>query len=371
MNSAQQIQANLKGDGNSESVKLDWLAFTIKLKDLRHCEKAGFMGFTSKTQPYFPKAPKIERQLIRDGQSYEDYRAYTDAVMRQYLEECLRVFITKVLGLSMSAPTGKSFQFYDDSFNLVSPCGESHCGKIGIGGQNNTVHISINGVGCKHVLARRSMFSLYHWLNNVLHCTTLSRCDLAFDDFHGLFTCKYALIAAYEGAFKPSERGRNPKVKEDFEYNILADGSKEFCKEQVSVGSRQSQIYWRVYNKALEQNLSDTSLSWYRSEVELKKWTVDVLKDIEGAFAAINDYAASIVSSEPFDTKPKPEKRAALDVLSSTYWLRRQWGRVVNDVLDVCNGDAEKALGMLCRGSPKIGFPNTYNHLVDEILSSY
>ncbi|WP_224067575.1 replication initiation factor domain-containing protein [Vibrio penaeicida] len=373
MNSAQQIQANLEGKGNTNDtgVVLDWLAFSFKIKDLRHCERAGFIGFTHKNQPHFPKAPKIERQLIGDGQSYEDYNAYTDFVMRQYLEECLRVFVTKVLGLAMSAPLDKPFQFYDNSFNLLSPSGETYCGKIGIGGQNDTVHISIDGKGCKHVLARRSLFSLYHWLANVLQVTKLSRVDLAFDDFHGLFDCEYALKASYESAFKLSHRGNNPRVHDDRVWDWGDNGTKKFFKEQISIGSRQSLVYWRIYNKALEQKLADTSLTWYRSEVELKKWTVDVLRDIEGAFAGLNDYARSIVSSEPFDTKPTPNKRAALDVLSSTRWLRRQWGRVITDLTELCNGDAEKVVSMIARGDSKLGFPSTYDRLVDEILSTY
>ncbi|WCE32641.1 replication initiation factor domain-containing protein [Vibrio sp. SCSIO 43137] len=373
MNEAQQIQANLTGQGNhnDSGIQLDWLAFTFKIKDLRHCERAGFIGFTRQTQPHFPQAPVINRQIIRDGQSYEDYKAYTDFVMRQYFEECLRVFVNKVLGLSMSAPLDKQFQFYENSFNLLSPCGESYCGRIGIGGNNDTIHISINGTGCKHVLAVRSLFSLYHWLNNVLHITHVKRADLAFDDFHGLFDCKYALTAAYEGAFKPSVRGKNPKVKEDYEYSWLPDGSRKYVKEQISVGSRSSRIYWRIYNKALEQNLTDTTVIWYRSEVELKEWSIEILRNLAGAFAAINAYAASIESSEPFDTKPKPEKRAALEVLSSTYWLRRQWGRVISDLSRLYNGDANKVIETIARGDPKLGYPCTYNRLVDEILSSY
>lgn len=373
MNNAQQIQANLIGDGNTneKGVQLDWLAFTFKLKDLRHCERAGYIGFTNKSQPHFPQAPVIKSQMVGDFSSFEDYKAYTDAVFTDYLEKCLKVFVSRVLGLSMSGPRDMSFQFYENSFNLLSPNGETFCGRIGIGGNNDTVHISINGAGCKHVLARRSLFSLYHWLANVLHVQSLARIDLAFDDFHGLFDCKYALTAAYEGAFKPSVRGKFPKVKEDYEYDITADGGKKFSKEQVSVGSRQSQIYWRIYNKALEQKLADTGLIWYRSEVELKRWSVEVLRDLAGSFAAINDFAASIEASEPFDTKPQPKKRAALDVLSASHWLRRQWGRVISDLVELNNGDADKVVSLIARGSPRIGFPSGYNSLVDEILSDY
>ncbi|MCV5950285.1 replication initiation factor domain-containing protein, partial [Escherichia coli] len=84
-----------------------------------------------------------------------------------------------------------------------------------------------------------------------------------------------------------------------------------YTKEQYSIGSRTSRIYWRIYNKALEQKLANTGLVWYRSEVELKKWNVDVLLNPAGAYAALNDFAASISTAKKFNTKPVPTKRAA------------------------------------------------------------
>ncbi|WP_029798986.1 replication initiation factor domain-containing protein, partial [Vibrio parahaemolyticus] len=104
--------------------------------------------------------------------------------------------------------------------------------------------------------------------------------------------------------------------------SIGKDGKPIYTKEQYSIGSRTSRIYWRIYNKALEQKLANTGLVWYRSEVELKKWNVDVLLNPAGAYAALNDFAASISTAKKFNTKPVPTKRAALDLLASAHWMR-------------------------------------------------
>ncbi|STG68619.1 replication initiation factor family protein [Escherichia coli] len=66
-------------------------------------------------------------------------------------------------------------------------------------------------------------------------------------------------------------------------------------------GSRQSRVYWRIYNKALEQKVSGT---WNRSEVELKGVPVDVLLDIAGYFTGLCDYAAQINPAKPRKFNP-------------------------------------------------------------------
>ncbi len=183
--------------------------------------------------------------------------------------------------------------------------------------------------------------------------------------------CDYAFKAAYEGAFRTSDRGRSPKLAPLNEFTFDSKtGEQIFSKEQLSVGSRTSQVYWRIYNKALEQNLSDTGITWYRSEVELKKWSIDVLLDPSGAFAAINDYAASISTSKPFNTKPKPTKKVALDLLSSAYWMRRQYGKTLNSLVEFHDGDLEKVVSSLIRDGKKFTFPSTYNKLITEILET-
>ncbi|TOK64427.1 replication initiation factor domain-containing protein, partial [Vibrio parahaemolyticus] len=193
---------------------------------------------------------------------------------------------------------------------------------------------------CKHVFARRPTWSLHDWLTNVLGVQTLARVDLAYDDYDGIFDCEYAYKAWRDDCFRTAERGRGPVLHEDMTIaSIGKDGKPIYTKEQYSIGSRTSRIYWRIYNKALEQKLANTGLVWYRSEVELKKWNVDVLLNPAGAYAALNDFAASISTAKKFNTKPVPTKRAALDLLASAHWMRRQYGKILNSLIEFHEGD--------------------------------
>lgn len=159
-------------DGTSSRLNIDWLSFSFKIVNLRHCARAGFLGFTHETQPHFPKEPKYKTQKAASLKEIEAYNKKMLAVFSDYYTECLKVFCVHVLGLSPSPLRDKGFQFYENSFNLFSEDGSKFCGIVGIGGNNDTVHFQINGTGCKHVLARRSAFSLYHWLHKVLGIVT-------------------------------------------------------------------------------------------------------------------------------------------------------------------------------------------------------
>ncbi|MEL7385579.1 MAG: replication initiation factor domain-containing protein, partial [Pseudomonadota bacterium] len=320
--------------------------------------------------PKFPAPPQFNATIAGTAEEIEAYNNAFDICYRNYLEDCLRIFTNQVLGLSLSAPRGLGFQFYSESMKLTSQDGEDFCGFVGIGGNNDTVHFQINGTGCKHVFARRAPWSLHDWLTNVLGVQTLARVDLAYDDYDGIFDCEYARKAWNDDAFRTAERGRNPVLHVDHTIAGFRDGRPDYTKEQYSVGSRTSRIYWRIYNKALEQKLANTGLVWYRSEVELKKWNIDVLLNPAGAFAAINDFAASISTAKQFNTKPVPTKRAALDLLASAHWMRRQYGKILNSLIEFHEGDIETVVGSLVRDGTKFTFPDTYGKLVTHILET-
>ncbi|EDP60038.1 replication initiation factor domain-containing protein [Vibrio sp. AND4] len=370
---------------DEQSVHIDYLCFTFAVKDLRHCHKAiqrlhkheEYKGLAPKSllqrhsrAPKFPAPPEFNPTLARTAEDIEAYNNAFDVCYRTYLEDCLRIFTNQVLGLSLSAPRGLGFQFYTESMKLTSPDGEDFCGFVGLGGNNDTVHFQINGTGCKHVFARRAPWSLHDWLTNVLGVQSLARVDLAYDDYDGIFDCEYARKAWNDDAFRTADRGRGPVLHEDMTIASMTNGKPNYTKEQYSVGSRTSRVYWRIYNKALEQKLANTGLVWYRSEVELKKWNIDVLLDPAGAFAAINDFSASISTAKKFNTKPVPTKRAALDLLASAYWMRRQYGKILNSLIEFHEGDIETVVGSLVRDGTKFTFPDTYGKLVTHILET-
>ncbi|AUI86135.1 phage replication protein [Vibrio azureus] len=368
-----------------ELIHIDYLCFTFSVKDLRHCyhglakrhKNEVVKGLPKKSllkravrSPKFPPPPRFDSTVAKTAEEIEQYNTAYEFCYRNYLEETLRIFTNQVLGLSLSAPRGLGFQFYTESMKLTSDTGEDFCGYVGIGGNNDTVHFQINGTGCKHMFARNSRYVIHDWLSNVLGVQTLARVDLAYDDYDGLFDCNYAKKAWLDGAFRTSARGRPPVLHEQVTISKIVKGQPEYTREQYSVGSRTSRVYWRIYNKALEQNLAQTGLTWYRSEVELKKWNIDVLLNPDGAFAAINDFAASISSARKVDTKPKPTKRVALDLLASAHWMRRQYGKTLNSLIEFYEGDIETVIGSLIRDGTKFTFPNTYGKLVTHILET-
>ncbi len=277
---------NILKSFDEQSVHIDYLCFTFAVKDLRHCHDAvrrlhkheEYKGFAKSgllqrhcRAPKFPAPPVFNPTVAQTSDEIDAYNKAFDICYRNYLEDCLRIFTNQVLGLSLSAPRGLGFQFYTESMKLTSPDGEDFCGFVGIGGNNDTVHFQINGTGCKHVFARRPTWSLHDWLTNVLGVQTLARVDLAYDDYDGIFDCEYAYKAWRDDCFRTAERGRGPVLHEDMTIaSIGKDGKPIYTKEQYSIGSRTSRIYWRIYNKALEQKLANTGLVWYRSEVELK-----------------------------------------------------------------------------------------------------
>jgi phage replication initiation protein len=349
---------------NSEIV-IDDLAFTVKMAEFRHCTKSA--PFSGIAFPPVPALPPIQAKSTDDIDSINGYRnkVYTD-----YFENCVLVFITKVLGFTVGPTTGSKFNFYDDHFCLFSKDGEEYCGKVGFGGssQKETIHFSITGVGCKHLFSTRSRAYIHHWLANVLNVTVLTRIDLAYDDFDGIHTCKHVELAFMDDAFKRS-RGISPKYKNEDEWHLDADGNKIFSCEMRKIGSRQSLVYWRIYNKAIEQKIEKDGFVWYRSEVELKRVSVDILLDIEGYFVSINQYASSLFSKNvaPKGIVHKAKKRLAADVIKSAYWLKRQWGRTVNSLLELYSGDCEKVVTTILREDSRYGFTPMHQKLVDSL----
>lgn len=353
-------------DYEQSPVIIDYLTFTVKIRDFRHCKKdSPYSGI------HFPEPPTFngyQAKSIEDAEKLSDaYNlAYSD-----YLQETVRRFITHVLGFNYSAPRGKGFQFYEESFALTSSDGDDFCGQVGVGGNNDTIHFQINGHGCKHLFLSRSCRYVHHWLHTVLGCKHLARIDLAFDDFDGIHTCDSAEVAAMDDGFRTAVRGRSPKINRNDDYSYDKDTLKKvYTRETCNIGSRQSNVYWRIYNKKLEQNIEAEDFVWYRSEVELKKWDIDVLLNPLGAFKGICAYSSNLISDDftPVKTTRKGKKRVALDLVAVTYWMKRQYGRTLNALVDFYDGDLEKVVSSLVRDGTSFSFPSNHQRLMNEIL---
>ncbi|MGL1595915.1 replication initiation factor domain-containing protein [Vibrio parahaemolyticus] len=357
------VSIDVESEYSNSSVIVDHLAFTVKLSDFRYCTKSGmFSGIP------FPKEPVFEPMPAKNPQDADDISQYRRKVYTDYLERCVLIFITRVLGFSAGALSGNKFQFYEDSFSLHPVDSNDYLGRVGVGGNNDTIHFQISGDGCKHLFTRRSRKYVHHWLANVLNVTLLTRCDLAFDDFDGIHTCENAERAFLDDGFKRS-RGISPKFHNGDRWHLDANGNKVFYCEAREIGSRQSLVYWRIYNKKIQQKIEKEDFVWYRSEVELKKVSVDILLDVEGYYAGINAYASSLFSKdiEAKSINHKAKKRMACDVIRASYWARRQYGRLVNSLFNLHKGDCEKVVGALIRSESKLSFTPMHSQLINSL----
>lgn len=348
-------------------VKIDHLAFSFRLAELRHCHRAGIAGKTAKTQTFYPQPPKVETLVGDDLEHIEKHKLRIEAERSEFYLKTLKIFVDDVLGFDVSAPRDKGFHGYTNSMTMKSKNGQD-VGFIGIGGQNDTVYIQISGFGCKHLFDHTTPFVLHHWLNTVFSVSHLSRIDLAKDDYDDNFDCNYAETAYLDGWFRSGKGGQMPTFKNASEYRYDNNMSRIYDVEMVAVGKRTSPIYWRIYNKKLEQGIKDVDLSWFRTEVELKKWSVDALLNPDLAFAGINAFSQSMVNQAGIRTKSMTKaKEAAVDVASRVRWIRRACGKALGDILDFYDGDIEQTFGLILPDDTgnKLGIPPSYKNLIN------
>ncbi|MCU8527738.1 replication initiation factor domain-containing protein, partial [Vibrio vulnificus] len=237
-------------------VKIDHLAFTFPYSSLRHLDKSNEQDFINL------QFPEYREPLACSPEAIEAAMARHKAKVSKILFHRLEDFLEKVFGFIMSPMRGRGLHGYEDSALILDKTRTVECGLIGIGGNNNTIFIQINGTGCTKLFDHITHTKLHWWLSTILGITRLVRLDLAVDDYTGIFDCKYAQMCFYEGAFRTAPKGRGPSMVPH--KRITQSG--ELLEEATIVGSRSSLVYWRVYNKKLEQKITDPDVVWYRNE---------------------------------------------------------------------------------------------------------
>lgn len=347
-------------DSSSSAVICDHLAFSVPLSHFEHLEKAG-----RAYRKYWQDMPAYTLDDVSDPDTrYNIIQSY-HRESHEVLFNRMCQFLSNIMGLQVvPVSRDKGLHGYKDSHRILDMTGKIELGFVGIGGNNNTVYIQVSGEGCKHVFSYVSPLELHFWLSNVLSITRLTRIDLAYDCFQNYFSCDYANLAYADGMFQNANGGPMPEhnPRPSYRGNILIG-------ELISVGSRKSNIYWRIYDKAKEQGINEQS--WYRSEVELKRISVDVLLDFNGTFSGLNAFAASFNLGEGVSIRAS-KKRVRLDLAGRIRWAKRQCGRTLSDLLDVFGGDLQLAFGALCdeRGG-KFSLPDTQSILINNHIHTH
>lgn len=351
------------------AVFIDFLAFTTSIssfKDIHTFQEKGFewRKYQPVPDPRNFKSGHFSNDTV--GLTAEESENYITALYECYFSR-LKVFIADFFGLSMGVPRGRGGHFYDDSALLYShEAGSESCGTIYFGGNKDTLYIQISGKGCAHVFSYTTPERIYSILN-FLDITSLKRLDLATDDYNGIYTCHSALNDYKDDAFYI---GRGPKPCIESSLALNAEG--EPTKEIVTVGSRQSRIYWRIYNKALEQKVTGV---WYRSEVELKSIPTDILLNISGAYTGICAYSAQINVATPAKINRGISRKAIDSLENSLHWIRKQGSKTLAKAFHSVDGDVLKFIDLVIQEKHLVDLnltfemPKAYQNILREKLN--
>lgn len=150
------------------------------------------------------------------------------------------------------------------------------------GNENMGIHITISGSAIsdgmrafKESLLTPGPFGDYYekafdssflscWLSKIQSVGKITRLDLAIDDFGTKYFSMDSLVEILEsGAYVSKFR----KWQNLVDYNL--GSTREKTGHTIYLGKRQSSLFLRIYDKALEQNTA--SSSWVRWELELKE----------------------------------------------------------------------------------------------------
>lgn len=165
-------------------------------------------------------------------------------------------------------------------------------------------HLRITGQGCRALEAHD--INLFTWCAYVqaLPGMTFTRLDIACDTESDILS---PTVQALElGLY--SSKARKASV-------ISSAGPEGLAAATCYIGSRQSGVFIRIYDKAAERGLS--SVPWFRAELEIKKGYIDKAIDLTKAGPA--RAFASIIGTyfRPLERKVKPITRSP----TASWWL--------------------------------------------------
>lgn len=237
--------------------------------------------------------------------------------------------LTDIFGFGVEGENKNGRNFYDRSFNLTH-----NAGFICIGGQNNTVMISINGTGCTY--GRHGWEAHLHaWLKLFARDFKITRVDLAHDDLYGDYTSVdwfndqhtiggfnrggAAPVVEYRGDWKrPNGKGRT-----------------------LYIGSRQSAQFCRMYEKG--KQLGDKASDWLRTEVQYS--SRGMLIDVDVLVKPNEFFSITYPCFSIFEIEGEVRKFERIDKQDLMTWeqaidlVKKQYGRYLYFFRDVFDND--------------------------------
>jgi phage replication initiation protein len=264
-----------------------------------------------------------------------EFKGTSRAEKLQYIHHILfEVFGLPEIRLT---PLKRTYKFYDWSIRL------DKYGFIAWGGekQNGTVLIDLNATGCAKV---KDWLTVKYW--GETYGATITRCDLAHDDYEGTtVSIAQGLIWLEQGLFHDGGRPPQPKLIDDLGTNKG---------KTLYVGARQGVKYCRIYEKG--KQLKDKESLWVRLEVEFKKGKRIIPWEIltNPSFYLAGAYPCTAFLSEFQERIKTVKKMAGLAYRNLVKQAKTQFGRLFDVMMRVEAGDYCAVIDQLMRvGTPK------------------
>ena len=274
-----------------------------------------------------------------------------------YCVYALEAVLKDIFGFGIEKKMVKGINYYDEAYQL-----ENECGFICVGGQNNTIMLSISGQGCT---AGRYGWEedLHAWLSLYAHRPKITRIDYAFDDLDGsLVSPDWADEQDTIGGFTCG--GRPPAFRTDGCWK-RPDGSGR----TAYIGKRTSSKFCRVYEKG--KQLGDQNSLWTRVEVEFKSRSYHI--PLDALLNASEHFLAAYPCFHVFDDQSKAIKFEMLEKKAEITWekaieiTKHQFGKYLNAFRKFYEDDS-KVLDILM--PEKDEFPKRLKPLLIDFTSS-
>lgn len=305
-----------------------------------------WLNIVIKATHFYPAKDVTRHDVFADevGNSSTDF---TEQEKQFYAVKHVAGNLQRIIGFDVDDENATGRNFYNRSFNL-----EHGTGFIAIGGQNDTIMISINGTGCTYANLWWEQL-LFSWLEQYGNDVRITRIDLAYDALENHFLSVDLFNEIHsKGGF--TNGGRPPEI--EYRGNWKKPNGRG---RTLYIGSRQSSKFCRIYEKG--KQLGDDDSDWLRIEVEYKSRDVyiplDVLLEPTQYFLAsypcFNLIDKDCDNSNRFDARDKDEFITFDNALNI---LKRQYGRYLH-FFRMCYQDDKELLDILT-DIPNLAVPN-------------
>ncbi|MFU8928317.1 replication initiation factor domain-containing protein [Acinetobacter puyangensis] len=267
------------------------------------------------------------------------------------------VVLKDILGIGVECKLQNGKNYYDECYKL-----ENDCGLICIGGQNETILLVLNGLGC--TTAKYGWEGdLYAWLMMFAERPKITRIDLAHDDLEGEFISPdWALNQAKLGGF--TSGGRPPKFHTAGQWLFPDDTGRT-----AYVGKRESGKQLCLYEKG--KQLGDKDSNWNRAEMRYYASNYHIPLDI--LISPTKYFIAAYPCFHAFDFKKMPEKlkviqrKAEITIDKAIKVTKHQFSKYLKFFRDYY-GDDTQVLDMLMPDPSK---SEQYPKRIKPILLDY